>query len=174
MSEQIGDLNFQEIEKRIRKAISILESKDLGLFRPLGSERNISQRFAKWLENEFPEWNVDCEYNLIVDNLNRTAKSKVVDLMKRRGRRGFIDLEEPKEIKVTPDIIIHRRATKENLLAIEVKTTNDQEEIEFDKIKLRAYCEYAPLNYRYALFVRFQEPQMEGQIVAELSFITRD
>jgi hypothetical protein len=89
----------------------------------------------------------------------------------RRAESGFIHLDEPKKIKVVPDIIIHRRGPKENLLAIEVKTSNDRDEIEFDFEKLRAYREFEPLRYRFALFIRFQEPQEEGEIIAELNFV---
>lgn len=61
-------------------------------------ERTIAARLAMYLQDEFPTWNADCEYN--------------------RDRR------RPKEILerlVYPDIIIHRRNTGANLLAIEMK-----------------------------------------------------
>ncbi len=89
----------------------------------------------------------------------------------QRSGGGFINLDETKKINVVPDIIIHRRKTRENLLAIEVKTSNVPGKIKFDHEKLRAYREDKTLRYRFTLFIRFQEPQEEGQFLAEFSLL---
>lgn len=168
MPENIDQVDGDEVMQRVHRAITKLENEDLALFNPLGSERNIAQRFALWLQNEFPDWDIDCEYDQIVDHINQTAKKKVAGLlMIRQKNGGFRHLSEPSNKKVIPDIIIHHRGYRENLVAIEIKTSNDNEEIEFDKEKLTAYRMYEPLQYRYSLFVRFQLKSGENNIVAE-------
>ncbi len=169
MPENIDQIDSEWIIERVDRAISNLERQEATLFNPLGSERNIAQRFARWLEDEFPDWNIDCEYGQIVNSVNHTAKTKVVEMLLIRQRNGgFRRLTSPQRIKVVPDIIIHHRGRRENLVAIEIKTSNDFEEIEFDKEKLRVYREYEPLRYRYSLFIRFEPMAGEHKIVAEI------
>lgn len=170
MAESIENLNIAEVQERVQRAIDIFGQEERELLLPLGSEQNLAQRLARWLEEEFPTWNVDCEYNRIVDGTSQTARVKVANLLMKRVKKGFIHLNEPKETKVVPDIIIHQRGPGENLLAIEVKKSNNRAEIEFDFEKLRAYRDYPPLNYRFSLFIRFQELQENGEFVAEMVF----
>lgn len=75
------------------------------------------------------------------------------------------------DVVVIPDIIIHHRRTSNNLLAIEVKTSDNRELIEFDKEKLKAYREYEPLDYQYALFIRFQKLDDTGKFIVEMEYI---
>lgn len=171
MSEDIDQVSPEQIMDRILRAISNLAYEDAVLFNQLGirSERNISQRFARWLDDEFPDWDVDCEYNQFFDSMNRTVKSKMVPLlMTRKPNGGFALSSEPMIRRVIPDIIVHRRRSIENLLAIEIKTSCDSREIEFDKEKLKAYRLSEYLRYRYTLFIRFQPLSGEKEIVAEM------
>ena len=172
MPETIDVIEIEEIEKRINRAIAVFGENEQDLLHPLGGERNISQRFAYWLQNEFAGWNVDCEYQNIVDGTSGTTRRKVASLLMRRVKDGFIHLNEPHETLVIPDIIIHRRKHRENLLAIEVKNRNDHKEIEFDFEKLQAYCASEDLLYRFACFIRFQEPNDAGNFVAEIRYFT--
>ncbi len=50
-----------------------------------------------------------------------------------------------------PDIIVHRRFTNENILAIELKKDSNDEQ-GHDILKLRAYRNQ--LGYHHALFIR--------------------
>jgi hypothetical protein len=186
MNLKRGDKNCREIEgeglmvieydrdqvrRKVLSAINNFKREEIDLLAPLGSEPNIAQRFARWLETEFPGWHVDYEYNRIVDATSNTARVKTTRLLMERVENGFIHLDEPHERKVVPDIIIHRRKTTNNLLAIEIKTKNNRVEIEFDYEKLRAYRKYQPLRYLFALFIRFQEPDVNGEIIAEFDFV---
>lgn len=90
----------------------------LFLFNIDSSEWSIAHRLAVYLENEFPEWNVDCEYN-------------------RQGLDGD-SKENSLGEKVRPDIVVHHRGCvepKHNLLIIELK--KNESNLDFGKA-----CEY--------------------------------
>jgi hypothetical protein len=80
-------------------------------------------------------WHVDCEYN----------------------RRG---LNRPKAIlnqnTSYPDIIIHKRNTKANLLVVETKSIHSTDHSDIhDKEKIKAYIEDPDYQYRFGLWICF-------------------
>jgi hypothetical protein len=100
-------------------------------------ERTIAEMLARYLRPHFAEYDVNVDYNRMGD--------------------------EPKEVtwrieagagpdRIYPDIIVHRRFTHENLLAIELKKDSNREPRTEDVLKLRAYRRQ--LGYRHALFIR--------------------
>ena len=99
------------IQMRVHIALKRLKLHDLWLFRSNSDERTITHRLAMYLQDEFPTWNVDCEYN-----------------------RNQYEVKKLSKDAVRPDIIIHHRRTHRNLLVIEAKKTNnradDQEKLE--------------------------------------------
>jgi hypothetical protein len=98
----------------------------------------VSHRLALYLETVLPdEWNVDCEYNR---NLAR-----VKGLHPPPDPITWLDT---KAKTVYPDIIVHKRGTRDNLLIIEMKKSAVGEASDFDRDKLRAYT---GLGYRYTL-----------------------
>jgi hypothetical protein len=57
-------------------------------------------------------------------------------------------------VRVVPDIIVHRRTTKENLMVLEAKPPSSGNHYdEYARAKLRAYK--TELGYRVAAFVKF-------------------
>ena len=64
-------------------------------------ERTVAHRIAVYLENEFPNWHVDCEYNR--QGVGGDPKDAWI------GQRRF------------PDVIVHRRGLENNFLVIEAK-----------------------------------------------------
>jgi hypothetical protein len=104
------------------------------------SEPAISHQLAIKLGATFPAWHVDCEYDRDLEKVKRLiyAISPSGSAVKR---------------KVVPDIIIHRRMTSDNLLAVEVKKSTNNEQSFKDLSKLRAFREQ--LGYQHTLFVRF-------------------
>jgi hypothetical protein len=93
-------------------------------------ERTITGRLADHLRGQLPEWNVDCEYNRDGHHVKR-ANGRIV----------------------VPDIIVHRRGTRDNLLVIEVKKSNTAEPDDEDLGKLAEF-KTCHLGYRNALFVK--------------------
>lgn len=102
------------------------------------SEQAISNRLGRKFESVSQEWSVDCEYN--------RDHGAIKTLKYALSENGDIE-----ERKVTPDVIVHRRNTNDNLLAIEVKKVNNRENRFKDKAKLKAFREQ--LGYKYTLFV---------------------
>lgn len=96
------------------------------------NEPTINARLAEHLRRQFPEWDVDCDYNRDGHNIKRRANGQIV----------------------RPDIIVHKRGTCDNLLAIEVKKSTSTEPDDEDLAKLAEY-KTCHLRYRYALFLKF-------------------
>lgn len=98
-----------------------------------------AHRLAVYIENSFPGFNVDCEYNKMGSDFD--PKHDSYDRHKR------------------PDIVIHRRGRIElehNLLVIEIKLENDQDD---DEQKLVDFTsppnKKRPFQYQYALKISF-------------------
>jgi hypothetical protein len=95
-----------------------LLDKDLG-------ERTLTHRLAVHLERQFPGWEVDCDYNRLGERVLRLPKGSIVSTDDDLGKSVF------------PDIVVHRRAVPENLLAIEVRKSINHQPVEHDRHKLR-------------------------------------
>lgn len=135
------EYNFNEIRSGIISALFELYKRDKVMLSIDANERSITHRFAIYIEKEFPEWNVDCEYNRDGEDpkeihLNRSNE----DDPKNDGN------------KVYPDIIVHKRTTNKNLIVIEAKK-NTSSDLETDKEKIKAYLE--EYNYNTGLFIIF-------------------
>ncbi|HRF28438.1 MAG TPA: hypothetical protein PL051_02255 [Candidatus Saccharibacteria bacterium] len=100
-------------------------------------ELTISHRLAVYLEEEFPKYAVDCEYNT---NINGQ-----VDRYKR----------STEDKKIRPDIIVHKRNDSEsNLLVVEVKKAGrGSERGKRDIEKIRSNFNTPSLHYSHGLFV---------------------
>jgi hypothetical protein len=95
-----------------------LLEKDLG-------ERALTHRLAVALEKQFPEWNVDCDYNRMGERIWRLPKTSIVSTDDEIGK------------SIYPDIVVHHRGVPENLLAIEVRKASNHQPPEHDRHKLR-------------------------------------
>jgi hypothetical protein len=95
-----------------------LLEKDLG-------ERTLTHRLAVSLERQFPEWNVDCEYNRLGERTWRLPKASIVSTDDELGK------------SIYPDIVVHHRGVPDNLLAIEVRKASNYQSLEHDRHKLR-------------------------------------
>ncbi len=79
---------------------SFLFEKDLG-------ERALTHRLAVVIERHFPGWEVDCDYDRLGERTLRMPKASIVSTDDHLGK------------SVYPDIVVHRRAVPDNLLAVE-------------------------------------------------------
>jgi hypothetical protein len=77
-------------------------------------------------------------------------------------------------MNVLPDIIVHKRGTKQNLIALELKKWYSSiEEDEIDRIKLKCYLKEKSLEYNYAVFIKLLENRrhiLEVYSIEELNF----
>jgi hypothetical protein len=151
MDFQVAYPNEYEIQQRVIAAICRVYRHDRDLLKVEVNERTITHKLAEYLQDEFPEWHVDCEYNRWHDQIKRLP----IDYT------GEVRQDDTEARTVFPDIIVHRRFTDYNLLVIEVKKTGGSEDI-YDIGKLRAFTQDPLYRYRLGLFLRI------GSVVNDL------
>ena len=133
-------MKLEDLQEKIGKAIAMLYEMDYFLIDNDISEWSIAHRLAVYIEQLFPGWDVDCEYN-------RQENEPVI---KKRATGK----------NVRPDIIIHHRGEidpEHNLLVIELK----KEDTDEDFLKV---CEYTSdpagdrsFKYQYGLILSIGE-----------------
>lgn len=131
-----------EVARRVAAAVEALLAADAFLFEADVNERSISHKLAVHLAAEFPEWDVDCEYNRDGFDPKRLHLSKKTLLS-----------DDTEATTVYPDIIIHQRGGRASLIAIEIKKTTGGS-CNGDREKLRAL--QRELSYQSGLFLRFR------------------
>jgi len=147
------------VQDKLNSAIERLMYLDSYLLKMDTSERSITHKLAIYIQEEFKNWDVDCEYNRVP---HETTLKKTI----RRAYKKRLD-DDMKKL-VYPDIIVHHRGTDDNLLVIEFKKSTSTTDDDFDYVKLKAYREQ--LNYKYAVFVKlYTEKKLIG--LKECQFI---
>jgi hypothetical protein len=137
---------------------AFLLEKDLG-------ERTLTHRLAVHLEQEFSGWDVDCDYNRLGERLLKLPHGSIISTDDGLGKSIF------------PDIVVHRRAIPENLLAIEVRKATNHQPPEHDEHKLRGMTDpHVWFAYRIGVFLILGKKQVTvsdvyigGLIDADLS-----
>jgi len=142
---------YKLIEKALSESIDQLLRADEYLLLSDANERTISHRLAIYIESHFLGWNVDCEYN------RDGFEPKYLSL-----KKDTISTYDTSAKTVYPDIIVHKRGTKDNLLVIEMKKTTSSVGDEHDIDKLKAFKK--ELGYKYAVFIKFKT---DGQVGVE-------
>lgn len=127
-----------ELEARLKQAISAFIEGERFLLQADAHEQALTAKFAAYLAAQFPEWDVDCEY----DKLGANAK-------RLRWRRPF----SARGTLVRPDIVVHQRGKKENLLVIEAKKVASS--MLSDRRKLRAFKVDDRYEYEHAAALLF-------------------
>lgn len=128
------------------------------------SEPCISHQLAKYLENYFKYYNVDCEYNGAVDQpLGRKKITLLKNNLELFGLLKESEIETGELVvkrNVFPDIIIHTRGTNDfNKCIIEVKKESNPTPFDFDFIKLKAYTSQEfgnDLCYQLGVFIELK------------------
>ena len=69
-------ITAEEVKIKVENALNQLKENDIYLLRNDLNECSINHKFAYHLQHQFPEWDVDCEYNKDED------KVKELDLPK--------------------------------------------------------------------------------------------
>lgn len=127
------------MKEKIIKAYKLLLKNNRYLLENNLHERTLTHKLAEYLQLEFPEYNVDCEYNR--NGLEPKKLESLIEDIKSSDDTGKT---------VYPDIIIHNRNTNDNFIVIEAKKSNNTAD---DKKKLKAYK--TDLKYKYAFAVKF-------------------
>ncbi len=132
-----------ELERILRSCLKKLRKLDKTLLDINVNERTITHKLAGYLQQNFPEFNVDCEYNRFEDLVKKLKLPK--------DKINWDDIEAK---IISPDILIHKRGIQEdNLLVIEVKKSSNINPGDFDRMKLQQFRQ-EPYSYTYGLFLR--------------------
>jgi hypothetical protein len=130
-----------DVEAKVRRALDRLFANDSFLLQSDANERSLSHKLAEYLQAEFTDWNVDCEYN-----------RKGYDPKRLNLRVRHVRTDDTEARTVYPDIIVHHRNSDDNLLVIEIKKSTNSDNGDSDREKLQAYGDQ--LGYRFGLFIR--------------------
>lgn len=164
------------VEEKVKEAVAQLLKEDHYLLQHDLHERTISHKLACYLQEVFPEHNVDCEYNKNVDENYNPKKIRILEefeselnkfkerleeiYLKRKGQEFVNDILYSVK-SVYPDIIVHRRdESSNNLLIIEIKKINEKnsDSIAYDEKKLISYTDPKNpnnLKYKYGVLIKF-------------------
>jgi len=126
----LEDIAGEKIKEKVAICIRQLLKNDHHLLEIGANERSISHKLAEYLQQHFPDWHVDCEYN-----------------------RHGIQIKKLGEERVYPDIIVHLRNTPFNLLVIELKCSNDSNEYDIEKLK-KFTDQKGDFKYKLGLFLK--------------------
>lgn len=144
--ERISDFPaMKDIRERVINAICGLYRHDPELLDVNANERSITHKLAEYLQREFPNWHVDCEYNRLGGDTKRLQIRSI----------GEPNVEDTEAKTVFPDIIVHHRKTEENLLVMEVKKASGRANTG-DLVKLRAFTKSPEYKYPYGLFLKLE------------------
>lgn len=132
------------MEQSIIRAADNLLHHDAYLLEHDVNERSITHQLAIHVKQQFPTWDVDCEYN------RNHALPKRLQLPAREDIRA----DDLNATTVFPDIIVHHRGSDENLVVIEVKKSSNRESDDGDHCKLSGFLKQR--GYRLGVFFRFR------------------
>jgi len=137
-----------EIKEKVQSAFREFLKRDVHLLKVKANERSITHRFAIYIEDQFPGFNVDCEYN-----------RKGLDPKRLDAFRKQVSSDDEKGVTVFPDVVVHHRGTSKNHLVIKAKLSSNHQECansntcRCDRCKLRAYK--TDLGYAHAFYIVF-------------------
>ncbi|MCE9519745.1 MAG: hypothetical protein K8R87_09370 [Verrucomicrobia bacterium] len=134
-------------KEKVLRAFRQFMSRDHYLLSVQANERSLTHRLAIYIEQEFPDFNVDCEFQ------KYGRESKILQRFKKS--------DAPNSGLAYPDVIVHHRGTDDNFIVLEAKNSiTDTAEVckkssacDCDRCKLWAYRK--ELGYRHAFYIVF-------------------
>lgn len=142
-----------EIEGKVKASLRKLRKHDKYLLDNNLNERTITYKLATYIQEEFQDFNVDCEYNRFDDLVKRIEVPKY-----------NVNWDDTEARTIFPDIIVHKRGTQENnLLVIEIKKSSNSDSGIIDRMKLKALIKY-PYNYKFGLFLRIKIDDIDDSL----------
>jgi hypothetical protein len=148
-----AEMEWDEIELKLGRAKADFLAADTSLLEVNANERSMTHKFAEHLQRQFPDWNVDCEYNR-----NGSIPKKLLPMTDLRVSPADEDGHT-----VFPDIIVHRRkettasGQRPNLLVIEAKKSSNKDDS--DRQKLEAFGSDEHYVYSFSVALRFVTKQ---------------
>jgi hypothetical protein len=133
---------MQAALNKVLGALGEFYARETYLFEKDFGERTLTHRLAVRLEEQFPGWQVDCDYNRLGERTLRLPKATIVSTDDGNGK------------SVYPDIVVHQREVPDNLLAIEIRKAANHQPPEHDRHKLRALTDpHVWFAYRIGLLL---------------------
>jgi hypothetical protein len=142
MISEVSYPNENDIQQRIIAAICRLYCHDQDLLDAGGNARSLTHKLAEYLQDEFPVWHLDCEYNRRGEQVKRLTI-----------QIGPVSPDDTEARTVFPGMIVHRRRTDQNLIVLEVKKASGIAETH-DIEKLCAFTQGPDYGYCFGLFTR--------------------
>lgn len=148
-------MNKELIKKLVTSAVNQLIEEQPELLKNNVSERALTHHLANYIAHRVRlnhNYHVDVEYNRL-----GVSDPKSLSLPPKNKPN-----EEPTEGRVYPDIIIHHRNTKDNLLVIEIKKCQTdlskyklKEDYKRDRQKLMGFLKDERYKYKYGMHIIF-------------------
>ena len=144
------------IKKMISNTLDRFYSENKGIIKNRKTNKSYVSAFSKILEREFDSWDIDCyfvHYNehKFPDFLDHDRFCKEKDTS--------VTCEEclkQKWCNACPDIIIHHRNSRENLLVIQTALScHNQIKEEQNLSKIKNYINDSDRSYQYGLFINW-------------------
>src|ERR1700753_1531618 len=114
-----------ELEKVVA-ALKEFYAREAFLFEQDLGERALTHRFAVQVERQFPEYEVDCDFDRLGQRTLKLPHGSIVSTDDHLGK------------SVYPDIVVHQREIPNNLLTLEVRKEGNHQPLAHDQHKLRA------------------------------------
>src|SRR5579864_787666 len=111
---------------RFVAALKEFYAREAFLFEHDLGERALTHRLAVQLERQFPDFEVDCDFDRLGPRTLNLPHGSIVST------------DDHLVKSIYPDIVVHQRAVPNNLLAIEVRKSDNHQPLEHDRHKLRA------------------------------------
>ncbi|WGI17950.1 hypothetical protein [Methanonatronarchaeum sp. AMET-Sl] len=169
--------NTKQLQK-IGNALQNLFKNDEFLLKEDANERTITHKLASHLQKEFQKYTVDVEYNRMKNRENDERTTKKIERIKQQTEKqedcwGKIKPEDTNAKTIYPDIIVHQRNTNNNLIAIEIKKSNNSDKI-CDIAKLQGYKNQ--FNYDTTIFLKLKvnEEKTNTDYIAEAIEIKKE
>jgi hypothetical protein len=123
------DLGGAPMHTELDKVVAALKTfyaREAFLFEHDLGERTLTHRLAVHVERQFPDFEVDCDFDRLGPRTLNLPRGSIVSTDDHLGK------------SVYPDIVVHQRGVPNNLLAIEVRKASNHQPVEHDRQKLRA------------------------------------
>src|SRR5580704_15486150 len=111
---------------RVVIALKEFYAREAFLFAQDLGERTLTHRLAVQLERQFPDFDVDCDFDRLGPRTLQLPHGSIVSTDDHLGK------------SIYPDIVVHQRGIPNNLLAIEVRKAANHQPPEHDQHKLQA------------------------------------
>lgn len=167
-------LTNDQVKERLETALRKLYVRDNYLLENDAHERSITHKLAEYLQQLFPDYDVDCEYNLdrqgsrfrkkwVAPKLTGKmleqfdAIKKLINIPKKSAHSELLvkSLEENIDLiarNFYPDIIIHRRGSnKFNLLVVEAKKGLLDDRLDRERLSIFTGPAVGVNHYKYQI-----------------------